>query len=157
MKQNDAVFQAVCSVLGMDEFDSAVELTKEQRETVVGMVTEGIISGKVDFSTEARTRHDTPAKVRSYTTGMVSNHLRKDKRLNGGDTYVIKNPGSRSKQDASIKAMRALQSQYEKDSDEWGEIEAAIDARQAELEAAKPKVEINADALPEHLRYLITK
>ena len=158
MKQNDAVFQAVCSVLGVDGFDSAVILTKEQRETVVGMVTEGILAGKVDFSTEAKAKHDTEAKIRSYTTGMVSNHLRKDKRLNGGEVYIIKNPGSRAKKDEAITSMRLLQAQYENGSEPWHEIEAAICERLTQLENAKKKeVKINADAIPENLRYLLTK
>jgi hypothetical protein len=155
MKQNDAVFQAVCSVLNVDGFDGAVELTKDQRESVVMMVAEGIIGGKVDFSAEARAKHDTPAKIKSYTVGMVSNHLRKDKRLNGDVKYEIKNPGSRAKKDEMITALKLLQAQYDNGSDPWHEIEAAIADRETQLNAAKkPAVTINIEALPEALRHL---
>jgi len=36
------------------------------------------------------------AKLRSYCSGLQSNWLRKDTRLNGGVKYVAKNPGSRA-------------------------------------------------------------
>jgi hypothetical protein len=159
MKQNDAVFQAVCSVLGQDGFDSAVVLTDTQRAEVISMVTKGLIDGTVDFSAEAKAKHDTPAKVKSYTTGMVSNHLRKDKRLNGGVKYEIKNPGSRAgSSDEQLKALKLLQAQYESGSEAWHEIEAAIADRTTQINAAKKKTdEINVEALPEHLRYLIAK
>jgi hypothetical protein len=158
MKQNDAVFQAVCSVLDSNSFDSAVVLTKDQRESVVEMVTEGILSGKVDFSAEAKAKHDTPAKVKSYTVGMVSNHLRKDKRLNGNTKYEIKNPGSRAGAgDKQLQALKALRSTIT-DDQALADIDEAIANRTAEIAAEKQKaVEINADAIPEHLRYLLNK
>lgn len=156
MKQNDAVFQAVCSVLDAQSFDSAVELTKDQRDSVIGIVTEGIMSGSVDFSTEAKAKHDTPAKVKSYTVGMVSNHLRKDKRLNGGSKYEIKNPGSRAGSgDDQLKALKALRS-ITTDSENLASIDEAIANRTAELQASKQKaVTINVDALPKEFRHLV--
>jgi hypothetical protein len=158
MKQNDAVFQAVCVVLGVDSFSSAVELTKDQRNTVISFVVEGIIGGSVDFSAEAKAKYDTAAKVKSYTTGMVSNHLRKDKRLNGNTKYEIKNPGSRAGTgDQQLKAMKALRSTLT-DADQLAEIDLAIEARQAEIKTSKTKaVEINVEALPESLRHLVAE
>jgi len=158
MKQNDAVFQAVCSVLDAKSFDSAVTLTKDQRESVVAIVTEGILSGMIDFSTEAKAKHDTPAKVKSYTTGMVSNHMRKDKRLNGSVKYETKNPGSRAGSgDEQLKALKALRSTLS-DFEALAEIDQAISNRTAEIAASKaPKVSINVEAIPEHLRYLLNK
>jgi len=158
MKQNDAVFQAVCSVLNVNSFDSAVALSKEQRSMVVAIVTEGILAGQVDFSTEAKAKHDTPAKVQIYTSGMVSNHLRKDKRLNGGEKYETKNPGSRAKKDPAIESMKLLQAQYEEGSDAWHEIASAIYDRETTLSAAKVKKPvIDIEAIPEYLRHLIQK
>ncbi len=156
MKQNDAVFGAVCAVLGNDQFETAVELTKEQRETVISIVTDGIISGTVDFSAEAKAKYDTPAKVKSYTSGMVSNHLRKDKRLNGGTKYETKNPGSRAGQgDDQLKAMRALRSKLT-DPEQIALVDAEIAARTEAIRAAKVKaVEINISSIPEHLRHLV--
>ena len=154
MKQNDAVFQAVCGVLNTTGFDGAVNLSKDQRESVISMVSEGIIAGTVDFSAEAKAKHDTPAKVKMYTTGMVSNHLRKDKRLNGGEKYEIKNPGSRAGSgDPALKALKALRTTIT-DEEQIKLIDEAIEARTAELTVTK-KVTIDPEALPEHLRHLI--
>jgi hypothetical protein len=157
MKQNDAVFGAVCVVLKCDGFDSAVDVTSEQREMVVQIVTEGILSGKVSFTNEAKVKYDTDAKVKGYVVGMVSHHLRNDKRLNGGVKREIKNPGSRSGSgDEQLKALKLLQSNYNNGSEEWHEIEAAIANRTLEIQATrKPKATINIDALPEALRYLV--
>ena len=156
MKQNDAVFQAVCSVLDAQSFDSAVRLSKEQKNMVIEMVTDGILNGGVDFSTEAKAKHDTHDKVKSYTTGMVSNHLRKDKRLNGGEKYEIKNPGSRTgSSDAQLKALKVLRTQIT-DQDQIKLIDEAIDQRIAEItETSTKKIAINVEALPEHLRCLV--
>jgi len=156
MKQNDAVFQAVCKVLGQDSFDDVVELSKEQRESVVSIVTGGISAGTVDFSTEAKAKYDTDAKIKSYTTGMVSNHLRKDKRLNGGEKYITKNPGSRAGSgDAELKALKALRSTLS-DEEQVSLIDEAIEARASLIQASKVKqVKVNSEALPEHLRYLV--
>ena len=158
MQQNDAVFHAVCGALGQDSFDLAVELTKEERDNVVQIVTSGILSGKVDFTASAKAKYDTDAKVKGYVGGMVSNHLRKDKRLNGGAKFEVKNPGSRSGAgDDQLKALKALRSTLS-DADAITEIDAAIFSRTAELNSAKvaKKVKtINLDALPEALRHLV--
>lgn len=156
MKQNDAVFQAVCGVLSVDSFDAAVVLTTEQRASVVAIVTEGIIGGTVDFSAEAQAKHDTPAKIKSYTTGMVSNHLRKDKRLNGGNKYEIQNPGSRAGSgDEQLKALKALRSTLTNDA-EILSVDEAIATRTLEIKASKTKAAvINMDALPEEFRHLV--
>lgn len=156
MKQNDAVFSAVCKVLGKDGFNDAVILSKEQRDEVVAIVTQGIINGSVDFSTEAKAKHDTEAKIKSYTTGMVSNHLRKDKRLNGGVKHEIKNPGSRAgNSDEQVKALKALRSSVTSP-EQIRLVDEEIEKRMNELKAVKAKtVEINIDLLPEHLRHLV--
>jgi hypothetical protein len=155
-KQNDAVFAAVCQVLGQDGFDGAVELSKDQRDSVISMVTTGIMSGSVDFSAEAKAKHDTEAKIKSYTTGMVSNHLRKDKRLNGGEKYQTKNPGSRAgSSDEQLKALRALKTTLTT-SDDIQAVDKAIATRLAEIQITKTKtVEINVSALPEAFRHLV--
>jgi hypothetical protein len=146
-KQKDAVFSAVCAVRGSTEFSGAVELTKEERGTVQASLVAGFQAGEIAFQGDAT---DT-AKLTAYVSGLVSNWLRKDKRLNGNVAYVAKNPGTRTGSgDESLKAMRTLLSATT-ETDARAEIQAAIDARVAEL---KPKKVINVDALPESLRHL---
>ncbi len=161
MSQKEAVFQAICSVLNVDAFDTKVEISTEQRKQVIGIVTEGIMGGAVEFSAEAQAKHDTEPKVKGYVTGMVSNWLRKDTRLNGGEKYETKNPGSRAGSgDDKLKALKALKAKLVADGNEEGadEVQAGIDLRIEELKAAKtPKIEINADHLPEEFRHLLSK
>lgn len=146
-KQKDAVFNAVCAVKGATEFSSAVELTKEERASVQSSLITGFQNGSIAYQGDATDA----TKLSSYVSGLVSNWLRKDKRLNGGVAYVAKNPGTRTGAgDESLKAMRALQSSLT-DEDARAEIQAEIDRRVAEL---KPKKVINVAALPESLRHL---
>ena len=156
-KQNDAVFQAVCSVRYCDSFDDVVILTKEEKAFVITMVTNGIISGGVDFSAEAKAKYDTEAKIKGYVGGMVSNHLRKDKRLNGNVKYEAANPGSRAGQgDEQLKALKALRSTLT-DASDLASIDEAITTRLAEVSVKKAAAAatINIDALPEEFRHLV--
>lgn len=144
--QGEAVFQAVNSVLE-GAIEGAVSLNESQREAVYEKVFMAFTSGQTVHSS-----NPSEAQLKKYIPGLVNNWLRKDKRLNGGTTYQTKRPGSRSGSgDESIKAMRTLMS-VTTDADAKAEIQAAIDARVAEL---KPKAVINTDLLPESLRHLV--
>jgi len=146
-KQKDAVFAAVCQVRGSTEFSAPVELTKEERGAVQASLVSGFQSGSIAYQGDATDA----TKLTSYVSGLVSNWLRKDKRLNGGVQYVAKNPGTRTGAgDESLKAMRTLLSATQDDSAR-AEIQAEIDKRIGEL---KPKKVINVAALPESLRHL---
>jgi hypothetical protein len=147
VKQKDAVFAAVCEVRGSTEFSTPVELTKEERASVQASLIAGFQSGAIAFQGDATDS----TKLSSYVSGLVSNWLRKDKRLNGNVAYVAKNPGTRTGSgDESLKAMRTLLGATT-DVDARLEIQAEIDKRVAEL---KPKKTINVEALPESLRHL---
>ncbi len=154
LKQNDAVFNATVSVLAKREisFEAGMNakefVNEDDKDLIIGMVTAGILGNKVTFSDEARAKHTTEAQVKGYVRGMVDNHFRKDKRLNGNTKYATKSPGSRvGSQDEVVKNLRALKSQT---TDE----DALL-----EIQAAKPKsikkVTIDADKIPESLRHLI--
>ncbi len=146
-KQKDAVYEEVCAVKGATTFTDPVELTKEERKTVMTNLVAGLESGAIEFKGDLT---DKPA-LSTYTSGLVSNWLRKDSRLNGNTKYTPANPGTRTGSgDESVKAMRTLLANTE---DEEGkkEIQAELDKRLAEL---KPQPKINVDALPEHLKHL---
>ena len=148
-KQKDAVFNAVTAVRGTTEFDSAVELTKEERGVVQASLIAGLQSGNIAYQGDATD----VTKLTSYVSGLVSNWLRKDKRLNGNISYVAKNPGTRTGAgDESLKAMRTLLGATN-DVEARLEIQVEIDKRVSEL---KPRKTINVDALPESLRHLAT-
>jgi hypothetical protein len=155
--QKQSVFVAVCSVLNLGaDHKGQVELTKEQRKSVIEMVTESIMAGDTEFSAEAKAKYKTREDVKGYVNGMVSNWLRKDIRLNDGKKYETKNPGSRAGSgDEVLKNLKALRGTLT-DPDHIEAVDQSIAERQAEIAAAKAKtVTINADLIPEALRHLI--
>ena len=144
--QKEAVFQAVKNVVG--EQDGAYTPTKEQRAQVNNILFEGFRNGTIELDKTEISDSD----LKSYVSGLQSNWLRKDKRLNGGTMYVAKNPGSRAGSgDASLKAMRTLLASVSTDS-EKAEIQSYIDARLAEISVSKAKtVTIDYSVLPAEL------
>ena len=146
MKQSTAVVQAVTSVIpGRESY--TWDVVKPFLPTILEIVLEGFMSGEVELSSESKRNE---AYLRKYIPGLVNNHVRKDKRLNGGTEYVAKNPGSRQGAgDPQLKALRGLLSSIT-DPNDKAEIEAAIAQRQAELAPAKPAIDYSA--LPAHLR-----
>lgn len=156
--QKASVYAAVLVVMGLDDGHSGlVELSKEQRKEVIGLVTSSIMNGETEFSDEARTKYDTTDKVKTYTNGLVSNWLRKDVRLNGGDKYVAKNPGSRAGSgDEVLKNLKALKSTLT-DVEHVAAVDDEIAKRTAELATAKAKtVAIDESKIPESLRHLLS-
>lgn len=72
---------------------------------------DGFKKGRVQYN------HEMPSddKLQMYISGLVSNWLRKDKRLNGQKNYVPRRPGSRSMpadvsniDEGQLEALRAL-------------------------------------------------
>lgn len=150
MSQKEAVFQAVTNVTG--HTDGAVVISKEQRAQVNAILFEGFRSGSIELD-----REYTDSDLKSYVSGLQSNWLRKDKRLNGGTQYVAKNPGSRAgSSDASLKAMRALMSTLTTDEDK-AEVQAHIDARIAEIATTKQAKTVDFSALPADLAAKFSK
>jgi hypothetical protein len=152
MNQKEAVFAAVTSVLaeqGVEvEGDVSQFMTKERRSEVNAILFEGFRSGKISLD-----REFTDSELKAYVSGLQSNWLRKDKRLNGGVQYVPKNPGSRmGSGDAQLKALKALL-KIKTEPSEVAEIQRFIERRESELSAEKAKtVTINVDDLPAELR-----
>lgn len=146
--QKDAVFAAVTNVCGQQ--DGAYNPTKEERAQVNQILFAGFQAGTIELSADKQ--YD-ESGLKSYVSGLQSNWLRKDSRLNGNVKYSAKNPGSRAGSgDPQIKAMRALLA-TKSDPTEQSEIQSFIDKRLAEIKPAKT-VEIDVDSLPEALRHM---
>lgn len=151
MSQKEAVFSAVINVCGLIE--GQYSPTKEQRAQINAILFEGFKSDKIELSKE----YD-DAGLKAYVSGVQSNWLRKDKRLNGNVSYVAKNPGSRhGSSDPQLKALRALLNTMTTE-EEKSEVQGYIDARITEINASKVKLQpINFEALPEALRNKFNK
>lgn len=145
VSQKEAVFQAVVNVTGF-KGEGTVEITKEQRGQVNTILFEGFRAGVIELDKEY-----SDADLKGYVSGLQSNWLRKDKRLNGGTAYIAKNPGSRAgSTDPQLKAMRGLMMTLTDENDK-AEVQAHIDARVAELNATKVTKTIDFSALPADL------
>ncbi len=134
MTQRDAVFSAVTNVCGTQ--DEAYDPSTDQRKSVNQILFEGIRSGSVELR-DGHAGHTDDKVLKSYVSGLQSNWLRKDPRLNGNVKYEAKNPGSRAgSTDPQIKAMRLLLA-TKTDAADKAEIQAFITKRVAEIKPAK--------------------
>jgi hypothetical protein len=158
ISQKESVFLAVCEVLGVESFDGKIELSKDQLSKVHTIVTDAILDGSVEFSTEAAAKYCTRELALGYVKGMVNNWLRKDTRLNGGSPYITKNPGSRAgSSDPQIAELKKLKNLFTADAEKSAKIDAAIKTRLDQIAAEKaPKVEINPDLIPDELKDLLS-
>lgn len=133
LNQKEATYQAIINVVG--EFEGVCTPTKEQRAQVNAILFAGFRAGTIELD-----REFDDAGLKAYVSGLQSNWLRKDKRLNGDVQYVAKNPGSRTgTTDPQVKAMRMLIA-TKTDPQEIAEIQAFIDKRVAEIKPAKPEL-----------------
>ena len=157
--QKEAVFNAVTSVLNENNVevsegtDINTLMNKELRSQVNTILFEGFRSETIELD-----RQFTDSDLKGYVSGLQSNWLRKDKRLNGGIQYIAKNPGSRAGSgDPSLKAMRTLMSTLTTDSDK-AEVQSHIDARLSEIQVSKAKsVTIDYSVLPADLAAKFSK
>jgi hypothetical protein len=135
MTQEEAVFQAITRVMG--EVEGKFEPTKEERAQVTEILVEGFKSGRIALKDTPSNREklSDDAKLRSYCSGLQSNWLRKDERLNGGIKYVPQNPGSRAgSTDPQVKAMRVLlATRTDLAAEDRAEIQSLIAKRVAEV------------------------
>lgn len=153
LSQKEAVYNAVTSVLSENNIsvsegtDVSTLMTRELRSQVNQVLFEGFRSGSVELD-----REYSDSDLKAYVSGLQSNWLRKDKRLNGGTKYSAKNPGSRiGSSDPQLKAMRALLTTLSSESDR-AEVQSAIDTRVSEIQASKvKKVTIDTESLPADL------
>jgi hypothetical protein len=153
VNQKEAVYSAITSVLSEagiafnEGMNVASVMSKELRGQVNNILFSGFRSGSITLDREF---NDT--ELKAYVSGLQSNWIRKDKRLNGNVAYVAQNPGSRAGTgDPKLKAMRALLSTLTSPTDK-AEVQKHIDARISEIAASKsPAKTIDYSVLPAEL------
>ena len=160
LNQREAVYQATRNVLKEHdiEFEDGGNITEVMTDTmraeVIAIVVEGFMQKTVELKDTPKNKEklESKAKMQSYTSGLVSNWYRKDKRFNGGVKYEPKNPGSRQGQgDAKLKALKQLKVKFS-GTDQEATIDGHIEARLEEIAAEKAaKVEIDYSVLDDEL------
>lgn len=145
--QREAVYQAVKNVFAENQlsFEDGMDVSEvvvgDFRGAVHEIICEGFRSGTIEFAPTPSNKEKlaSQAKLSAYVSGLISNWVRKDTRLNGDEKYTAKNPGSRTGQsDEQMKTLRALAKQFagtEKES----LINAQIEKRKSEIAATKSK------------------
>jgi hypothetical protein len=140
MNQKEATYAAIKSVLANDKIhhedgmDVADHMNKARRAIVNDILFHSFRAGEVKLD-----REFTDKELKTYVSGLQSNWIRKDTRLNGGAKYEAANPGSRAGSgDATLKAMRNLLTTLTTPEDK-AEVQGCIDAHLAELAKSKVK------------------
>ena len=162
IKQKDAVVNAVVEVLGSDfvPFETLVSevITADQKQAVRELVLAGILDGGVAYTKDIS---DEPT-VKKYVSGLVNNHFRKAKDLNGGSTYTP--TGTGAARDDQLRELNKLLStgDYETGSEQYASIQGAITSRKAELTAAKASkqaasaaAKVDMSVIPSHILDLL--
>lgn len=153
--QKTAVFQAILMVLESKgiEFNEgsnvAEHMSKDIRSEVNAILFQGFRAGDIELEKEY-----TDTDLKAYVSGLQSNWIRKDKRLNGNVVYQAKNPGSRAGSgDAQLKNMKLLLATLTPGTPDHAEVEQAVAERTIEVQATKAKsITVDFSALPAHLR-----
>lgn len=163
ISQKTAVVNEVVAILGSN-YDQTVpvksQLTAEQFSTIRANVVSGIINGSIAFNKVTNDEKE----VARYVSGMISNHFRKAKELNGGLSYAPQSTG-RGSRDAQLSELSKLLGTYTEGTEEYNQIVFAIDSRKEELAAEKiaasaerkrerELASINTNALPDSVKDL---
>jgi hypothetical protein len=141
MTQKDAVFSAITSVLANNNIaftqnntNAAELMTRELRAQVNAQLRDLFENGSIELSEEANSKLQDTAALKAYISGLVSNWLRKDTRLNGGSVVATTAPSvSRAlREDNQLIALKTLLN-TETDTNRRNEIQAHIQRRTSEL------------------------
>ena len=161
-KQVQAVISAVTSVLGDDFTPSETNvlgvITKDQKAEVRQLVLEGILNGEVEYNKDLSDE----AAVKRYVNGMVDNHLRKSKILNGGNTYKPSSSGS--KRDPQLRELNKLLKTFEPGTENFSKVQQHIAARTQQIQTEKSqqqvanvRASIDTSVLPDSLASMLSE
>lgn len=157
ISQKEAVYNAIISVLSKNKINyvKGSDVNPLMSRTLRGQVNALLLEGFNTQSIEIDGSRSN-SELKAYISGLQSNWLRKDSRLNGGGKYSAKNPGSRAGAgDPQLKALRALLSTLPTN-EEKIEVQGYISARVNELQTLKTKsIPIDIASLPLELRNLV--
>lgn len=161
ISQREAVFQAVKNAFAeagiqfSERMHCESVMTDAMHKSVAAELTEGFLQGITELANTPsnQLKLTNPTEMSKYVSGLKSNWLRKDERLNGGVKYEPKNPGSRAGvSDPQLKALKQLAIKF-KGTPKAAEIAKHIETRTAQVQAEKAKkVQVDISVLSPELR-----
>jgi hypothetical protein len=162
VNQKVGVTNAVLSLFPDYELNGEVILasllTSEHKKQLRAILVEGFKAGEIAMTEKAQAKYLATGQetaLNKYVSGLLDNWIRKNPEFNNKLKYITKNPGSRAGSgDDQVRAMRNLK-KTTNDQSVIAEIDEAIAERLAEIKPTQT-VEINVEALPEHLRKFVT-
>lgn len=159
LTQREAVYSAIVNVFAEhsinfeDGMNAKDLLTKDMRSIVNVILASGFVGERIELKdTESnRAKLSDPSLMKEYVSGLQSNWLLKDTRLNGNVDHEIKSPGSRTgTTDPQVKALRAL-IKMATTSTEIAELQVYIDKRLAEIHVPTAAT-VDLSSLPAELQ-----
>jgi hypothetical protein len=161
--QREATYNAIVTVLSNSNvtFQSGSDvksvLTSEHKKKVKEILMTGFKNGTIASTPDfISTKMSSDSELSKYCSGLISNWIKKDSRLNGNTKYQVVNKGLRAGSgDSQVKELRKLL-KATSGTDAEQEVTEALNARLAQIKATKsPTSQIDIDSLPENLRHLV--
>lgn len=154
MDQKTLVFNSISAVHPVAEGE-VVQLSPAERKDVVDSLVAQITADPTVISENKRAKiMETSQSLRMYCTGLVSNWLRRDPRLNGGVKDVPKTTGTSRTKNPTLKNLNNLLKQVQGRPEAEEQVKAEIEKEKAKA-AAEKMMAIDASVVPEHLRDLL--
>lgn len=164
--QREATFEAITTVLSNSNvnFTSGNNvksvLTSEHKKQVRQILMNGFKSGSIECTPDfAKTKLTSDTELSKYCSGLISNWVKKDNRLNGNVKYqvgVTSNPSLRgANSDSQVKELKKLL-KATAGTDAEKEVTEALNARLEQVKATKStKLSIDVEVVPENLKHLV--
>lgn len=154
MNQKDGTHQVVSAVLKESgtpiDPKTPVTLSPEERAKCIERLSTMFSQKQISC-----TQSYEPKRLKTYCGGLLSNWLKKDRRLNGDVEFQLQNPGSRADNSSpEIVEMRKLKKQV-KGTDNEAKVQKILDEMVTNHRQAKKKQDINLDLIPAELQDLV--
>jgi len=166
LNQREATFQAIIDVLNNSgvTFTPGEEvksvLTSEHKKKVRQILVSGFKDGSITSTPEFMSKMSTDADLSKYASGLISNWVKKDTRLNGNKKPQSVSGGNSTRignGDSQVKELKKLL-KATAGTDSEQEVVDALNERLSQLKTSKvskSKNSINTDSVPENLRHLV--
>ena len=162
LSQREATYNTIINELSnngvsfQDGSDVKKVISSDMKKKIKEALMNSFKNGNVNHAADFNTKLNSDTELSKYCSGLISNWIKKDPRLNGNTKYQIVNKGARAGQgDLQVKEIKKLLKASVGTSAEE-EVLKALNTRLAEVKAAKvPDLGIDIEALPENLRHLV--